>query len=103
MLTYRQLTDDDRFLAHERFITELLESIQNGNVSFGDRENGSDIQERINKHAAKATKLKTPWFLSDMIQDDAELKEMLMQIAVAEAQEALYLEPGEIERVQVRL
>ncbi len=89
---YEDLTAIEKNQAVQNCLSQLLNSIMNGEIKFDDKQNGEPIQERIEAAAVKADKLETPWFITEIIMEDKWLAEKLTLIAQAEAEQALYPE-----------
>ncbi len=93
MKTFDDLGDELQAKAVEHATSKLLEAICEGAVRFNDKLNHDDLQERIDAAFAKADKMQTPWFAHEYIMDTCS--DEIAGMARCDAEDALYLEPGE--------
>jgi len=93
MKTFEQLTEAEKAAAFEKCLIQLLQSILTGGLRFLDSANGDDLQARIDRAAARAEAMQTPWFAHEYILDTCRAD--LESIASSDAQDALYPAPQE--------
>ena len=55
-----------------------------------DKKNKNDLQARIDKALAEADRMQTPWFAGEYIMDDEFVKQELLSMARADAEDAWY-------------
>ena len=93
MRTYTQLSHNERARAQAAALTILLGAVLEGVVRFNDELNSNHLQARIDGACVEADEMRTPWFAGEYVMDAAgdELKGM----ALCDARDALYPEPGE--------
>ncbi len=94
MRKFDELTTEDRRKAIEGRLENLCGRLAEGAIRFNDELNGDDLQARIDAQLAKAEALQTPWFAAAMIRE--ELEDDLIGMARIEAEEAIYLDKGEL-------
>ena len=88
MKRYRQLTTEQKTKAVEKCLVNLLEAILEGVKMLDD-----DLQSKIDEAVEKAEQMQTPWFALEYIMDTCA--EELGVIALDEAKQCLYAQPGE--------
>ena len=93
---YENLSVKEKQAAVQNMLNQLLDSIMNGEVHFDDEKNGEPIQERIEASVQKAEQLQTPWFATEIIMENEWLRNKLIEIATAEAEQAVYPEADQI-------
>lgn len=92
MKTFSELTPDEQGKAITHCHIELLRAITEGGLRFVD-DDDDDLQPRIDAALKKADEMRTPWFAHEYIMDTC--REDIEVMARAEAEDALYLEPGQ--------
>jgi hypothetical protein len=92
--TYNELTDEQKASALRKATDSLLKAIVEGRIWLDDDLNHDDLQARIDAAMAKCERLKTPWFAAECIMETC--KDDIEGMALCDAQDALYVEPGEI-------
>lgn len=95
MKTFDDLTEGLREWAKQKCLDELLGLVASGVVVFDDAANHDDVQARIDRAIAEAERLSAPWFACEIILDDPVVADVLRGIAQCDAEDAIYLEPGE--------
>jgi hypothetical protein len=93
MKTFDQLDSAEQEAAVRAATNSLLTAIVEGAIRFSDEKNGDDLQARIDAAQAKAEEMRTPWFAHEYVMDTC--REEVEGMARADAEEALYSEPGE--------
>ena len=93
MKTFDDLNQEQQEKAVHKCLVQLLDCILEGGIWFNDELNGDDLQARIDAAIAEADRMQTPWLAASYVKEaiDAELSGM----ALANAMDALYPEPGE--------
>jgi hypothetical protein len=95
MKTWDELTEQEQVQAVTCWMTHVLKAVCEGDIRFDDAANGDDTQALIEAAAQKAEDMHTPWFTHEYIMADDEVRQALLQVALASAEEALYVEPGQ--------
>ena len=93
MKTYDQLTGTEQAAAQNKCLCNLLAAVTEGAIRFSDAKNHDNLQARIDAAQEKAEQMRTPWFAHEYILDTC--REDLEGMARCDAEDALYLEPGE--------
>lgn len=93
MKTFSQLNETEQAAAFTKCLNNLLKEICEGAIRFNDDANKDDLQKRIDKAWEQAERMQTPWFVDEYIMDTC--REELESMAYADAENALYSEPGE--------
>ena len=93
VVTYSDLTEEERVNAVSRARLDLLQGIVGG-VRFNDDANEDDFQARIDAAIKKADEMQTPWFAHEYIEEDTYCSECISGMATASAENALYSLPG---------
>jgi hypothetical protein len=93
MRKFSDLTEQEQAAAENKAAEELLRAILDGAVRFNDKLNGDRLQARIDKAVTRADKMQTPWFAHEYIMDTCA--EEIRGMARCNAEDALYLDPGE--------
>ena len=93
MKTYERLSVEEQGKARGKALTTLLERVCDGSLRFNDRENGDDLQARIDTAIEKAEKMRTPWFAYEYVMDTCRTE--LDGMALCDAEDTLYAEPDE--------
>lgn len=95
MRNYTELNELEQKAAIEQALTNLIEAVTEGALRFNDSLNQDDLQARIDRAFAKAERLRTPWFLGEILLDDAVIRDALTGMATCDAEDAIYLESFE--------
>lgn len=93
MKTFKQLSANQKKCAIDREFDEILEAICKGYLRFDDENRA--LQRRIDRAAAAAEKNQTPWFTVEYLVEDKVIRDAIRGMAKAEAEDALYSEPGQ--------
>ena len=93
ILTFEQLTEEEKKAAIAADTTSLLKAIIEG-MRFNDELNGDFFQARIDRAIQKAEDNRTPWFAHEYIMEDASCKEQIEGMARCSAMDSLYSVPG---------
>ena len=93
MKTYNELTERERQLARRKTTEQLLEAILSGALRFSDKDNGDDLQARIDAACAEAERMQTPWFAHEYIMETCGQE--IRGMAECDAEDALYSQTGE--------
>ena len=103
MKHYRELSEAERTKAVDRLYCDLLSAVCCGEIRFSDEKNQDDLQSAIDKAAAEADRMHTPWFAHEYIAE-AEYTEFgvkrtvgdcLQGMAQCEAEDTLYSQVNE--------
>jgi hypothetical protein len=95
MKTFNELNKTQQTKAIQLAVNSLLEGIIEGALRFNDELNQNNLQARIDKALAKAERLQTPWFASEILMEDKTVKQAIEGMAQCDAEDALYSEPSE--------
>ena len=93
MKRYDELTRKQQEQAVNKAASDLLKAILQGAIQFSDRENGGDLQARIDAACEKANEMQTPWFAHEYIMETCG--EEVLGMARADAEDAMYSEQPE--------
>lgn len=93
MKSFEKLSPAQQVKAIERCLARLLGAVCEGEIRFNDDLNGNDLQKRIDAARSEAESMRTPWFAHEYILHAC--KDELEGVARADAEDALYSEPGE--------
>lgn len=94
MKTFNQLSAEQKSKALAKSLNHLLEAICEQQVMFAGTPAMDILQDRIDAAIDEANRMKTPWFYGEYIMDTC--REDLTALANANAERALYREPGEL-------
>ena len=94
MKKFSKLTKEQKQAAIDKATDELLQAVVEGAISFNDGLNGDHLQKRINMAMDQADKMRTPWFAGEYVMD--AVGDELRGMALCTAEDALYVEPGEL-------
>ena len=93
MKTFAQLTKAQQSAAIDSAVNRLLSAICEGAIRFNDELNCDDLQARIDAALVRADEMQTPWFSGEYVMDTCA--DDIRGMATCDAEDALYLEPGE--------
>lgn len=96
MKTYDELTAEEQGQAVTCWLVHTLKAVCEGAIVFNDEANGNDTQARIEAAAQRAEQMQTPWFTSEYIMDDDVVRRILMRVALANAEDSVYLDEGQL-------
>jgi hypothetical protein len=91
MKTFQELSARQQARAKEQALGRLLQKVSEGTISFP---GNKDLQKKVADAAAEAERLKTPWFIAEMILDTC--RDEFEQFAAMDAARAFYREPSEL-------
>ena len=94
MKTFNQLSPEQKSAAQAKALNHLLEAICEQQVVFAGTPAMDSLQDRIDAAVDEANRMQTPWFYGEYIMDTCRAD--LTALANADAERALYREPGEL-------
>lgn len=89
-MKFQELNEEQKTAAIRHFTNELIEAISAGAIRFNDKLNKDRLQSRIDKAAAKAEEMATPWFFGEILLEDKYCKDRLESMAVCDAEDTEY-------------
>ena len=103
MKRYHELSEAEQTKAVDRLYCDLLKAVTEGAIRFNDDANEDDLQSAIDKAAAEADRMQTPWFAHEYIAEaeytefgvKRTVEDTLRGMAQCEAEDALYSQVNE--------
>lgn len=93
MRTWNDLSEEERQLAVDKTLCDLVGNIVEGAIEFDDKLNGDNFQASLDEAIEEANQRRTPWFAGVYVLDAG--RKDLETIARCDAEEAYYPAPYE--------
>lgn len=110
MKRFVELSEEQQEKAIDHYLGLLVESLVEGHIRFDDGQNGDNLQDAIDCAIAESNRKQTPWFAGEYVMDVRyrpmeghvtdddgmySVADHLRSMASCDAEDAVYLEPGE--------
>lgn len=104
MRTWNDLSEEERQLAVDKTLCDLVGNIVEGAIRFDDKLNGDNFQASLDEAIEEANQMRTPWFAGEHIldavfklKDDqrSPVRKILETMAWCDAEDAYYPAPHE--------
>lgn len=93
MKTYTQLSPLEKQRAHDKAKESIFEAINETDYGFWQQVWGTAFADQVRRASEKAEEMRTPWFWLNYVGD--YLGDLIHQLAVDDAERAVYAEPSD--------